>query len=464
MFTNLKSDGLIGPFEVNDSDLIERLRRELDSTNKSYRNLHTRSINCQKVLNSVNVKSQIEKAFGSNLNLWRSNCFKKVDGSGEVSWHHDRHFENADENIQFENLADHFSILIAVTDMNEQTGIMEFLLGSHLPTDGYSRDVRPYHLRSASEHFLQLPEWLITQRVQVELKAGQFMLFHSGLLHRSLPAEGNTQARFSMVARFCNRLTQIPEALAEEKEVFAYPFHHSQDMRLIDKVAIVTGGSKGIGKAIVERLVMSGCKVAALARNKQSLLDMEHELLAYQISKEHIVSYVADVTSFTELRQVFEKVSQELGPIDIVFANAGNNCGAGAVESLSLEEWFEPLEANLKGLFNTCKIAVEYMANRGGNLITLGSGIGHIGSPNCTSYAAAKSVNWNFTMSLAKEVVNKRINVNELIPGPVKTDMNPNASGVQWKLPADIAELAILLATQDLDNGATGQSFSLKRL
>ena len=89
MLGKLQKDGFIGPFNIGNSELVSRLIRQLDSANNQFKNFHVSSETCRRLLSSEELKSQVELNFGKDLVLWRTNSFKKVDGSGEVAWHHD---------------------------------------------------------------------------------------------------------------------------------------------------------------------------------------------------------------------------------------------------------------------------------------------------------------------------------------------------------------------------------------
>jgi len=224
MAYNLFADGLCGPFDINQQRLVSCLVKELEETTTGFRNFHAKSALCRKLLSSEKLTQSISSLFGEDLLVWRTNSFKKKAGDGEISWHHDRHFENNEESIDFTNLDNHFSILIALTDMDESNGLMEFIPGSHSLESWPERDKRPFHHRELKEHFQDIPSTLVERKVSVPLKAGQFMLFHSGLLHRSLPASECTGNRYSLVARLCRKGTVIPNDLAEFNDIFSYPF------------------------------------------------------------------------------------------------------------------------------------------------------------------------------------------------------------------------------------------------
>ena len=460
---NLGKDGLIGPFELDESELVYKLIKQLDQSNSGFKNFHTKSGVCRLLLSSGQLSAQVKSNFGENLKLWRTNAFKKVSGSGEVKWHHDRHFENGDSPVDYTNLGDHFSILVALTDMDESTGIMEFIPGSHLPSLGYERDTRPFHLRTLEEHFLDIPPELLSKRVKVPLKKGQFMLFHSGLLHRSLPAvESPDICRYSLVARLCNVTTEIPAELAEDSEIFSYPVLLDKGKMLLDKVALVTGGSAGIGKAIAKAMLEQGAKVVITGRDSKKL-DMTLEEMESSGFLGSVLAIKADAGNQVEMANVFSQMEFTFGLPDIVFANAAFNTLKQELVKAEIDEWKSQVFDNISAVATVCKFALKYMKKHGGNIITVGSAIGHTGGPGNSAYAVVKAASWSLTQSLAREAKRFNINVNELIPGPVITGMNPNASGPEWKLPEDVKDIALLLAKQDLQHGASGQSWSLKK-
>jgi NAD(P)-dependent dehydrogenase (short-subunit alcohol dehydrogenase family) len=462
MQSKLQTEGYVGPFELNQDEMVNRLIRQLDVSKDQFKNFHINSATCRRLLSAPELKSQVEQSFGKELLLWRTNSFKKTDGSGEVEWHHDRHLEHGDAPIDFSNLGNHFSILVALTDMDDASGVMEFIPGSHLPQEDYVRDERPKHLKTQEEHFLEIPAHLLEQKVRVPLKKGQFLLFHSGLLHRSLPALGVGIHRYSLVARLCHNSTNIPEVLVKKEELHTYPYIYNTHHRFVDHVALVTGGSRGIGKAIAGGLLAEGARVVITGRNKKAL-DEATELLKQQTRNQHLFSVVADAGDLTQMQQVFTRLSELYGSPDSVFVNAGTNKPTGTIDKVSSDAWLDMVMSNIKATYCTCRFAIEQMKLYGGNIVTLGSGIGHQGAPNNSAYAVSKAASWSLTQSLAKEVSAFNINVNELIPGPVITDMNPNASGPVWKMPEDVVETALNLASQHLQHGATGQSWAIKR-
>ena len=115
-----------------------------------------------------------ELADTSGLDVWRTNFFVKSDGAGQNKWHHDRHFENGNEPIDLFDTGNHFSILVALTDVGMDSGRIEYVKGSHSPIEGWDRDI-PRHIRD-------VPEVVQDRVTPLPLKQGQFVLFHSTLL------------------------------------------------------------------------------------------------------------------------------------------------------------------------------------------------------------------------------------------------------------------------------------------
>lgn len=224
MVDKLEKDGFIGPLDLNADSAISDLTTELDAKTGGFKNLHVESTCCKLVFSSDSLLQEVANVFGTELLMWRSNCFKKVGGSPEIQWHHDRHFESGSSLLNFSNLNNHFSILIALSDLDEDTGLMEFIPGSHLPSNDLIRDNRPYHKKDLTEHFITIPDSMIEKRISLPLRKGQFLLFHSALLHRSLSAKPGASKRYSLVGRLCQPETLVPQELAEAHEVLSYPF------------------------------------------------------------------------------------------------------------------------------------------------------------------------------------------------------------------------------------------------
>ncbi len=192
-------------------------------------------------------------------------------------------------------------------------------------------------------------------------------------------------------------------------------------MSLKDKVAIVTGGAKGIGRAIVLRLAESGADVAF------TYLKSSRE--ADQVAKEveglgrKALALQMDVRDFDKAKELVEKVKQHFGKLDILVNNAGITKDK-ALMLMTKEDWHEVIDTDLNGVFNlTRNCIVTFLKQKSGDIINISSVSGIAGMSRQTNYAAAKAGIIGFTKSLAKEVAAYHIRVNAVAPGFIETDM-----------------------------------------
>jgi 3-oxoacyl-[acyl-carrier protein] reductase len=182
------------------------------------------------------------------------------------------------------------------------------------------------------------------------------------------------------------------------------------------KVAIVTGGSRGIGRAIVQALAREGAKVAfTYAQNKA---------LADEIANgENIIGIQADVASFDQAKDLVKQVKERFGRIDILVNNAGITRDK-LLAMMSEKDWDDVLDTNLKGAFNLSKFAVGVMLRqRSGTILNITSISGIIGMAGQANYSSSKAGMIGFTKALAKEIAKANITVNALALGFVETDM-----------------------------------------
>ena len=183
-------------------------------------------------------------------------------------------------------------------------------------------------------------------------------------------------------------------------------------------VALVTGGSRGIGFAVARRLVAEGARVA-LVSTKQDGSDAAAEKLGAAAR-----GYACDISDFSAVQELVAKVAADFGKIDILVNNAGITRD-GLILRMSEDDWDKVLDTNLKGAFNTCKAVVRLMMKaRYGRIVNISSVVGICGNPGQCNYAAAKAGLIGFSKSLAREMASRNITVNAIAPGLVETDMS----------------------------------------
>ena len=182
------------------------------------------------------------------------------------------------------------------------------------------------------------------------------------------------------------------------------------------RVAVVTGGTRGIGAAIAVMLAQSGYKVAANYVGSDDRAQAFTKETGIPVYKWNVGDYKATV-------EAFKKIEAELGPIEVLVNNAGITRD-GTLHKMSPDQWQEVIDTNLTGCFNTCRAAIEGMrARKFGRIVNIGSINGQGGQYGQVNYAAAKSAIHGFTKALAQEGAAMGITVNAVAPGYIDTDM-----------------------------------------
>ena len=182
------------------------------------------------------------------------------------------------------------------------------------------------------------------------------------------------------------------------------------------RVALVTGGTRGIGEAICVNLKNAGYTVAATyAGNEQSAREFT--------DRTGIPAYKFDVSDFDACQQGVSQIEADLGPVEVLVNNAGITRD-GTMHRMDFEQWNKVIQTNLSSCFNMCRAVIEGMRERNfGRIVNIGSVNGQAGQYGQVNYAAAKSGIHGFTKALAKEGAAKGITVNDIAPGYVLTDM-----------------------------------------
>ena len=193
-------------------------------------------------------------------------------------------------------------------------------------------------------------------------------------------------------------------------------------MTLDGRVAVVTGGSQGIGKDVVRRLLEEGAKVAFCARNAQNLKATAEELSS--ISPD-LLSIQADVTREVDIAELVRATLERFSHIDILVNNAGVYGPIGLAWEIDPVEWREALTTNLVGAFLACRAIVPVLVRqRRGKIINMSGGGAATPFPRYTAYAASKAALVRFTETLALEVADYNIQVNTIAPGFVATSLH----------------------------------------
>jgi 3-oxoacyl-[acyl-carrier protein] reductase len=236
-------------------------------------------------------------------------------------------------------------------------------------------------------------------------------------------------------------------------------------MDLKDRVAVVTGGNRGIGRAISLALADKGAKVAIIyGSSAAAAADVKNEIIS---NKGEALTIQADVSKKPEVAEAFRAAIEHFRKIDILVNNAGT-MGTPNFLEITEEDWDRVLAVNLKSMFNCCQEAVPAFLQQGsGRIVNLSSIAGKMGGKSGVHYAAAKAGVIGLTMALATEFSDKNILVNAVAPGPVRTEMLDKLPQELQKIfadltlvkrvcePAEIAHGVIFLLENDFVTGET---------
>ena len=230
--------------------------------------------------------------------------------------------------------------------------------------------------------------------------------------------------------------------------------------------ALVTGGSRGIGRSIVEALHAAGSKVAfTYASNPDAAAELQTKL------GENALAFQADVKDFDRAVEVIEAAKTALGPITVLVNNAGIRKDV-SLARMTQDQWRDVIDTNLTGVFNYSRNVIGGMMRTGGSIVNVTSVSGVIGMAGQANYSASKAGVIGFTRALAKEVARFEVRVNAIAPGFIDTDMTSSMDEATRKklyagIPAgragtadEVAKLALYLASSD-SAYVTGQVWNM---
>ncbi len=242
-------------------------------------------------------------------------------------------------------------------------------------------------------------------------------------------------------------------------------------MKLLqDKVAIITGGSRGIGEAIAKRYAEQGASVAFTYRSSEERAKkIETELQAMGVKAK---GYKSDASSYEQAEALVKDVLEEFGRVDILINNAGITRD-NLMLRMTEEQWDQVIETNLKSVFNLTKQVIRpMMKNRSGSIINMSSVVGVFGNAGQANYAASKAGMIGFSKSIAKEIGSRGIRCNSIAPGFIETDMTDElddktkeaflASIPMKRLgaPNEVADVCVFLGS-DMSKYVSGQTISV---
>lgn len=239
---------------------------------------------------------------------------------------------------------------------------------------------------------------------------------------------------------------------------------------LENRVALITGSSRGIGRAIALKFAQEGANIVINYNHDQDGAKQVAEEI--KLVGREVLIYKGSVTDGAAVIEMIQITKNQFGKIDILVNNAGVNRD-GFLMTMRESDWDDVINTNLKGMFYCCKEIVKVMiGQRSGNIINMTSLTGVIGQPGQTNYAATKGGIISFTKSLAKEMAGKNIRVNAIAPGFIETDMikktseeilEKNKQFIPMKrfgTPAEVANAALFLAS-NLSSYMTGQVLNI---
>ena len=247
-------------------------------------------------------------------------------------------------------------------------------------------------------------------------------------------------------------------------------------MSMTERVSIVLGGGRGIGKAIAKRFAEAGSIVVLVARTND---EIENTLKEIKKNNGHGISIKADISKINDIKSLVTKVIERYSKIDILVNSAGVIKPIGPIHEADVKEWEENIKINLFGTFYCIKTILPYMISQNhGKIINMSGGGAFNSMPNFSAYGVSKAAIVRLTETVAAEVKKYNIFVNAIAPGPIKTKItydileSGNLAGIENARAKDViekgdagiekvTELALFLASNE-SNGLTGKTISAR--
>ncbi|MDD5692742.1 MAG: 3-oxoacyl-[acyl-carrier-protein] reductase [Candidatus Omnitrophica bacterium] len=240
-------------------------------------------------------------------------------------------------------------------------------------------------------------------------------------------------------------------------------------MRLKDKVALITGGARGIGQAIAMAFAKEGADIAVADVNLETAQKTASEI---ELLGRKALALEMDVTNYEKVEEGVNKILDKMGKVDILINNAGITKD-NLLLRMSQSDWDAVINVNLKGTFNCIKAVSRPMVKqRSGRIISIASIIGLMGNPGQANYAASKAGIIALTKTVAKELASRNINANAIAPGFIQTEMTAKLpEDIKKRMleaiplaklgsPGDVANLCVFLAS-DESSYITGQTITI---
>jgi 3-oxoacyl-[acyl-carrier protein] reductase len=220
----------------------------------------------------------------------------------------------------------------------------------------------------------------------------------------------------------------------------------ASDSELAGKVALVTGGGRGIGRGVALELAHAGARVAVAARTREQVEATAAETAGVAIE--------ADVSNRSDVERMVAQAEEELGPLDVLVNNAGIALWEGSAWELEPEEWWHVFEVNVLGVYLCCRTVIPGMIARGGGrIVNVASGAAYLPGSTSTAYSASKAAVHRFSETLAAQLQPHGIPVFSISPGLVRTEMTSDTFGddAPWTPPELAPRLVRALASGRLD-------------